>query len=175
MSVFHVLTSPGSAPSSKLPVRPVLKKPRTKATAMAKSSTTVSAQVSMPCRRPLAPPRQPLPVSVSLLCPDTVLTSLSWLGFFCMPCKQQRARGHRRHFHMLNSRGLPLPVSAYTPLLCPDTVLMSPSWMGFFDMQTTMDDSGNLKNNTWCSDDGNGNSTCSSSGCSGMLRPRYVA
>jgi hypothetical protein len=27
--------------------------------------------------------------------------------------------------------------------------------LGFFDMQTTMDDGGNLKNNTWCSDSGN--------------------
>jgi hypothetical protein len=118
----------------------------------------------------------PLPVSVyPFLCPDTALSSPSWLGSFCMPCKQQRARGHTNRWHFYMSQGLPLPVSVYTPILCPDTVLMSPSWMGFFDMQTTMDDSGNLKNNTWCSDDGNGNSTCSSSGCSGMLRPRYVA
>jgi hypothetical protein len=45
---------------------------------------------------------------------------------------------------------------------------MSPSLLGFFCVQTTMDDSGNLKYNTWCSNDGNGNSTCSSSGCGGV-------
>ncbi len=86
------------------------------------------------------------------------------------------------------SRGLPLPVSAYPPLLCPDTVLTSPSRLGFFCMQTTTDDrdGGNLKNNlmhnpssnnsnTWCSDDGDGDGTCSSGGCDGVQRPRPVA
>jgi len=55
-------------------------------------------------------------------------------------------------------------------------------------MQTTTDDrdGGNLKNNlmhnpssnnsnTWCSDDGDGDGTCSSGGCDGVQRPRPVA
>ena len=167
-------TSPRSAPSSN--ACSALKKPLTKATATVTVTRSMTVPVSIPCRCPPAPLCLPLPVSIyPFLCPDTALSSPSWLGSFCMPCKQQQARGHtnRWHFHM--SQGLPLPVSVYTPILCPDTVLMSPSWMGFFDMQTTMDDSGNLKNNTWCSNDGNGNSTCSSSGCSSMLHPRYIA
>ena len=72
------------------------------------------------------------------------------------------------------SQGLPLPVSTYYfPLLCPNTVLTSPPWLGFSGMQTTTDDGGNLKknlmhnpgsnnSNTWCSDDGDGDGTCSS-------------